>query len=112
VVGGELSIVRVHEREALSVIGGRLIAGRWTAAVGGRIGLEAVAATDLGAIVGVAAGPLVDLGDLHHPRIGGSVAIWCYAGVVPYVRVGVIDSSGGFIEAGLEIPLPVWRHRR
>jgi len=111
VVGGELSVLRVRENELLAVIGGRLHAARWTQASGGRIGLEGVAATRLGLLVGVAAGPLLDLGDVYHPRIGASAAIWCYAGVVPYVRVGVIEASGSFVEAGLELPLPVWRHR-
>jgi hypothetical protein len=113
VVGGALSLLRVREDDALAVIGGRITGARWTEAHGGRVTFEAVAGASLGVIVGVAAGPLVDLGDLHHPRIGGSATIWCYAGVVPYLRVGVLDTSGGFVEAGVEIPLPVfrWRHR-
>jgi len=111
VVGGELSVLRMREDDGLALVGGRVYAGRWTEALGGRIGVDAVAATRLGVLVGVAGGPLLDVGAQHHPHVGASIAIWCYAGVVPYVRVGVIDSSAGFIEAGLELPLPLWRQR-
>lgn len=108
-VGGELSVTRVHERDRLAVIGARVMAARWSLG-GGRVAAEGLAAFGAWKI-GVTGGPLVDLDDLHHPRIGASAAIWCYAGVVPYLRVGVIEASGGFIEAGLEIPLPVFRRR-
>jgi hypothetical protein len=112
VVGGEVSLLRLREDEPLALVGGRAIGGRWATAHGGRVGLEGVVGIrPLGVLVGVAAGPLIDLGDLHHPRAGASAAIWCYAGVVPYLRVGVIEASGGFVEAGVELPLPVWRAR-
>jgi hypothetical protein len=110
VAGGALQLARVHEHAALTVIGARVMAARWTAG-GGRVGVEGVAATSLGVIIGLSGGPLVDLGDFHHPRIGASASIWCFAGVVPYVRVGVIEASGSFVEAGISIPLPVWRRR-
>ena len=110
VAGGALSIARVHEHATLALVGARVMAARWTAG-GGRVGLEGMAAAPLGTMVGISAGPLVDFGDFHHPRIGASGSIWCFAGVVPYVRVGVIEASGGFVEAGIAIPLPVWRRR-
>lgn len=111
-VGGELSVLRVREDALLAIVGARVAGARWTLSDGGRIAFEGVAGTDLGVKIGATAGPLIDLGADHHPRIGASAAIWCYAGVVPYVRVGVIEASGGFVEAGLELPLPIWRHRR
>jgi hypothetical protein len=110
VAGGSLSIARVHEHATLALVGARVMAARWTAG-GGRVGVEGVAAVPLGTMVGISAGPLVDLGDFHHPRIGATGSIWCFAGVVPYVRVGVIEASGAFVEAGISIPLPVWRRR-
>jgi hypothetical protein len=113
VIGGALSVLRVREHEPLAVIGGRIAAARWTSG-GGRVtaeGTVALGADVTGVVLGLSAGPMVDLADLHHPRIGASAAIWCYAGVVPYLRVGVIEASGGFVEAGIEIPLPVWRRR-
>ncbi|HTJ44338.1 MAG TPA: hypothetical protein VL463_19680 [Kofleriaceae bacterium] len=108
-VGGTISLARVREREAVSVVGGRVTGARWGLG-GARVAAEGLVAFGDWKI-GVVGGPLVDLADLHHPRIGASAAIWCFAGVVPYLRVGVIEASGGFVEAGLEIPLPVWRHR-
>ncbi len=113
VIGGALSVLRVREHDVLAVIGGRVAAARWTSG-GGRVAAEGTAALGAdvtGVLLGVTGGPMVDLADLHHPRIGASAAIWCYAGVVPYLRVGVIEASGGFVEAGIEIPLPVWRRR-
>jgi hypothetical protein len=108
-IGGTLSVTRVREHDLVSIVGGRAYAARWSLG-GGRVAAEALAAFGSWKI-GVTGGPLIDLADLHHPRIGASAAIWCFAGVVPYLRVGVIEASGGFVEAGLEIPLPVWRHR-
>jgi hypothetical protein len=111
VVGAGLSVLRVREHALVAIVGGRVTAARWSEG-GGRVTAEAVIGTRAALLVGLAAGPLVDLGDLHHPRLGGSASIWCYAGVVPYVKIGVIAGSDRFIEAGLELPLPVWRHRR
>jgi hypothetical protein len=108
-VGGTLAVTRVRERALLSIVGARVYAARWSLG-GGRVAAEGLAAVGPWKL-GVTGGPLIDLADLHHPRIGASAAIWCFAGVVPYLRVGVIEASGGFVEAGLEIPLPVWRHR-
>ncbi|MCE9576588.1 MAG: hypothetical protein K8W52_25800 [Deltaproteobacteria bacterium] len=111
--GGAVSLTRLREGDLLGVIGGRISAARWTEREAGRIDADLVVGTRrLGFLAGVAAGPILDISGDHHPRIGGSARIWCYAGVVPYVRVGVLAASGRFIEAGLELPLPVWRWRR
>src|SRR5262249_29825361 len=113
VVGGTASLLRLRENEALALVGGRVTGARWAEAHGGRVGVEGVVGIrPFGMLFGASAGPMIDLGDLHHPRVGGCATIWCFAGVVPYLRVGVIEASGGFIEAGLELPLPVWRLRR
>jgi len=112
VVGAGLSVLRVREHDLVAVVGGRVTGARWSKG-GGRLTAEAVVGTRApGFLVGLAGGPLVDLADLHHPRVGGAAAIWCYAGVVPYIKIGVIAGSDRFLEAGLELPLPVWRHRR
>lgn len=109
--GADLTIVRVRERAALAAIGATAGATLWTARDGGRLWLDVVAGTRLGGrIYGITAGPLVELADLAHPRLGGAVGVWAFAGVTPFARVGAIDELGAFGEIGVHIALPVWRH--
>ena len=108
--GGDAALVRVREREAIGVIGGALGASRWTVRDGGRVWLDALFGTRLaGHMVGASAGPLVELAELAHPRYGGSIGVWGFAGVTPYARVGVVHGLGGFAEIGIHIALPVLR---
>lgn len=109
--GADLAIVRVRERAALAAIGATAGASLWTARDGGRIWLDAVAGTRIGGrIYGITAGPLLELSDLAHPRVGGSVGVWAFAGVTPFARLGAVDELGAFGEIGVHIALPVWRH--
>ena len=72
VVGAGLSVLRVREDALAAIVGGRVTGARRSEG-GGRVTAEAVLGTRApGLPVGLAAGPLVDLGDLHHPRLGGS----------------------------------------
>jgi hypothetical protein len=85
-------------------------AARWTERGGGRIWLDGVLGTELGGhMVGVSAGPILELSDLAHPRGGGSVGIWGFVGVTPYARIGEVDGLGTFVELGVHIALPVFR---
>jgi hypothetical protein len=111
-IGGDLAVVRIREREALGAIGASVGASRWTERGGGRIWLDALAGTRLGRMVGVSAGPIVELDDLHHPRLGASVGLWAFLGVTPYARVGTVEDLGAFAEIGVHIALPVRRWRR
>jgi len=109
--GGDLVVVRIRERALLSAIGFDAGASLWTARDGGRIWLDAIAGTRLGSrIYGVSAGPLVELADRQHPRLGGSVGVWGFFGVTPFLRVGVVDELGTFVDVGVHIALPVFRH--
>jgi hypothetical protein len=108
-IGGDLSLVRVRENEPIGAIGGSIGAQRWTVRGGGRIWLDALIGTNVGRMVGISAGPLLELNELAHPRIGGSVGAWTFVGVAPYVRVGAVTDLGGFVEVGLHIALPVIR---
>jgi hypothetical protein len=58
---------------------------------------------------GASIGPLVELSELAHPRVGGSVGIWAFFGPTPYARVGVVEEIGAFVEIGLHLALPVFR---
>ncbi|CAN5739297.1 hypothetical protein BH11MYX2_BH11MYX2_35880 [soil metagenome] len=107
--GAVLGIVRVREREQLSVLGTSIGAVLWSGRDGGRIWVDALVGTRIGRVVGASLGPLVELGDLHHPRVGGSVGVWAFLGVTPYVRVGLIQDTGAFAEFGIHIAFPVFR---
>lgn len=110
--GADLSIVRVREGSRLGAIGVTGGASRWTARGGGRIWLDGVAGTRLGGrLYGASIGPIVELAELAHPRLGGSVGLWAFFGVTPFARVGVIEDLGAFAEVGLHLALPVFRRR-
>jgi hypothetical protein len=109
-VGGHAAVLRVCERQALGVLGGAFGASLWTERSGGRMWLDAMLGTRaLGRMVGASIGPILELHDLAHPRLGGSVAVWTFVGVTPYARVGVVDELGAFAEIGLHLALPVVR---
>src|SRR5215813_1676952 len=106
--GADASLIRVREHQPLGAIGASIGASRWTVRGGGRVWLDAIAGTPLfGRMVGVSAGPIVELAELAHPRLGGSVGVWAFAGVTPFVRVGAVDHLGMFAEVGVHIALPV-----
>ena len=108
-IGAHLAIVRVRERRMLGVIGGMVGATLWTERGGGRIWADAVAGTRLGRMIGVSAGPILELSDTAHPRVGGSFGLWAFVGLTPFVRVGAVDELGAFAEIGVHLALPVLR---
>ena len=110
-IGADATVIRIRERETLGAIGVTLGASRWTVRDGGRIWLDGLAGTRLWRMVGVSAGPIVELAELAHPRFGGSVGVWAFFGVAPYVRTGMVSDLGGFVEVGVHIALPVLRSR-
>jgi hypothetical protein len=108
-IGAALAIVRVRERAPLGVIGGTIGASLWTERGGGRIWADGLVGTRLGRMVGVSAGPILELAELAHPRLGGSVGLWAFVGVTPFVRVGAVEDLGMFAEIGVHVALPVFR---
>lgn len=107
--GGHLAIVRVRERNLLGTVGAQVGGTIWTARGGGRIWLDGIAGTRILRMVGVSAGPIVELSELAHPRLGGSVGLWTFVGVTPFARVGAVEGLGAFAEIGVHIALPVYR---
>ena len=110
--GGDLAIVRVRERSLLGVLGVDLGGAMWTARGGGRVWLDALVGTRIGEhrMLGLSIGPIVELHELQHPRIGGSIGAWAFFGITPFARVGVVDELGAFVDVGIHIALPVVRH--
>jgi hypothetical protein len=110
-IGADVTVIRVRERDLLGALGLSLGASRWTVRGGGRIWLDGLIGTRLHRMVGLSAGPLLELSDLSHPRVGGSVGFWAFVGVTPFVRAGMVSDLGGFLEVGVHIALPVIRHQ-
>ena len=112
-IGADVSVINVREHELLGAVGASFGAQRWTVRGGGRLWLDGIIGTEVVArrMVGLSAGPILELNELSHPRYGGSIGIWGFVGVAPYVRVGAVQDLGGFVEVGVHIALPVLRHR-
>jgi hypothetical protein len=110
-IGADIAVVRVREHEPVGAIGATVGASRWTERGGGRIWVDALVGTRLGRMVGVSAGPILELAELSHPRFGASAGLWAFLGVTPFVRVGTVQDLGSFVEVGLHIALPVIRSR-
>lgn len=108
--GGEAAVVVVHEREPLGVAGVTVGASRWTERGGGRIWVDGLVGTHLvGRMMGASLGPLVELSELAHPKVGASIGVWGFAGITPFARVGAVSDLGMFAELGVHIALPVLR---
>ena len=109
--GGGVQLVRIRERAALGVVGAWLSGIHYAGRDGGRVALEGVVGTRrlLGPMVGVGLGPVVELGLRHHPWPGAQVSAWLFAGISPYVRVGVVSGAGAYVEAGVQVSLPARR---
>jgi len=109
-VGGSAAVVRIREHEPLGLVGGTFGGSLWAARNGGRIWLDALAGTEiLGHMAGVSAGPILELSEEAHPRVGASVGVWAFAGITPFARVGSVAGYGTFAEIGVHIALPVLR---
>lgn len=109
--GGDLAMVWIRERNRLAAIGLDLGGSLWTARGGGRVWSDVIVGTMLGErMYGVSFGPIVELHELQHPRFGASIGVWAFFGVTPFARVGVVDELGAFVDIGVHIALPVFRH--
>jgi hypothetical protein len=108
--GVDAAVVVVREQARLALLGGDLGASRWTARGGSRLWVDGLVGTYLlGPLTGISLGPIVELSDVAHPRLGGSVGVWGFAGITPFARVGGIANLGMFAEVGIHIALPVLR---
>jgi hypothetical protein len=108
--GADAAVVVVHERRLLSLYGANLGASRWTVRGGGRVWLDGLLATRApGRMIGASVGPIVELSELAHPKLGASIGVWAFAGITPFARIGAVSDLGMFAEPGVHIALPVLR---
>ena len=111
--GGELMLVRVQERAALGALGIAAGGVRFAQAGNGRLWADVFVGNErwLGIALGVSAGVTAEVGDVQAPRLGWQATVWGFAGVIPYVRIGSVEKSGAFVDAGIKITLPAvhWR---
>lgn len=109
-VGIEVAATRICGRAALEVAGLTVGAARYASSDDGRVWASGLAATRAASVlIGVSAGPLLELSPLARPRIGASAGVWVFAGVIPFARVAAVPGRGIFAELGLSIALPVRR---
>jgi hypothetical protein len=107
--GGELSVVHLGEA-AFPAVAGACVGGvSYGGRPGGRLWLEAEAgmARPLPFGLGLAAGLAVEVDRTLPTRLGAQATLWAGAGFVPYVRVGFLDVTGKFAEAGIMLKVPV-----
>jgi hypothetical protein len=107
-VGAELSVVRLREADKVSVLG---LAGGFVVfdeREGARVWTELELGTSFGSFgVGVSAGVTAEFDQVVPPRWGTQGTLWLYAGIVPYVRVGVVEETGRYVETGVMIKVPL-----
>jgi hypothetical protein len=109
--GAHLALVRVRERERLGALGIAAQGAVWSERGGGRIAVDAVVGTRIGRMIGASLGGVLELHDERHPRWGGTVGVWTFVGVTPFVRAGIVQDLGAFGEVGLAVAFPAWRSR-
>jgi hypothetical protein len=109
--GGEMSLWRVREHDLVSGLGVSIGGHKFSEREGGRVWSEVLAAHRLrwGLALGVAAGATAEVDQVTPPRYGAYGSVWVFAGVIPYVRVGTVQSEGTFVDLGVKIALPALR---
>jgi hypothetical protein len=109
--GGEISLVRVREQDALGALGLGLGGIHFTTEERGRIWADILLGSSrpLGVGAGLSAGATAEIDAVIPPRWGAQATLWVFLGVIPYVRVGTVQRSGPYIDLGVKIALPVFR---
>jgi hypothetical protein len=108
-VGGELSVVRLRQDHVPALLGLDLGGASYGGKPGGRLWLEAEAALThpLPFTIGFGLGAAVEVDRVVPPRPGVQGTLWIFAGVIPYVRAGYIETTGAYAELGVLFKVPV-----
>lgn len=109
--GLEGSVVYLRERRLPALIGGSFGGMSYAGRGGGRFWLEAeIAVNDpLPFAIGLGFGPAAELGRSQPTHLGIQGTLWVFAGVLPYIRAGALEQTGGFVEIGILIKVPAIR---
>lgn len=109
--GGEVGVGQMRGDPLLSAWAASVGMVGFTERTGGRLFGELTLGTrwPTGYLVGLGVGPAVELDQIRKPRPGGQVTLWVFAGVVPYVRAGVLEPGGVFADVGIRIAFPAVR---
>jgi hypothetical protein len=109
--GVELSAYRYRAGGRLSLLGASGGIVRLSELDGHHAFAEMGAGTTLGigARVGANIGLTSRLSPVRHPRYGGHLTLWTFVGAIPYVRVGVLQDTGMFMDFGVRLALPALR---
>lgn len=112
-VGAELSLVRLREGRWPALLGVAVGAVSYGDLPGGRawaeleLGVDRLRLGPLPLKLGLAAGLAIEVDRTRPPRFGAQATLFVFAGALPYVRVGTLEQTGAFVEAGLMIKIPV-----
>jgi hypothetical protein len=106
-VGLEASVVRVAEASLPAAFGVATGGVSYAGRAGGRLWLEAELAVGPPVPAGLGVGVVAEVDPVAPPRPGAEATLWVYAGLVPYVRVGTVETTGAFLEAGVMVKLPI-----
>ena len=109
--GGELGMGQMRDQRGLAAWAASVGLVGFTARSGGRLWAELTVGTrwPTGYLIGLGAGPAVEIDRVRQPRWGGQATLWVFAGVVPYARVGALEPGGLFVDVGLRIAFPAIR---
>lgn len=110
-VGGELSVIGIREHCLPAAVGVSAGGVSFGGREGGRLYLEGEVALNrpLPFAIGMSAGVVAEVDAVRVPRWGMQGTLWAFAYVVPYVRVGTVEESGGFVEVGVMLKIPARR---
>ena len=109
--GVQTAVLRVRERARLTVVGVGLAGARIATTDRWRVSLDGVIGTAIGSRIkaGLALGPMLDLAELQHARVGAGGMAWLFVGLTPYVRFGVLVDGTTYVDVGAQLDLPVAR---
>jgi hypothetical protein len=109
--GGEMSLLRVRERDLVSALGIEVGGQRFSERQGGLVWVDLFAGhrRPWGVTVGASMGVTAEVDQVRPPRWGAQGSLWVFAGIVPYVRAGAVQNSGVFFDMGVKIVLPAIR---
>ncbi len=107
--GGELSVAQLAEARIPAVLGVCAGGVSYGSRAGGRLWLEAEVGLErpLPFALGIGIGAAAEVATVGPTRLGAQATLWAIGGLVPYVRVGALETTGGFFEAGVMFKVPI-----